>query len=91
MLGDLYREWEALPDPPEVEWPRMRSLEFQEALREHEVLIRNLGTFTCVNDPEFDAQVGQTDILRRLATDNTDAWSVVCYRAWREGPAPAHR
>jgi antiviral helicase SKI2 len=58
LLENLYREWEALPHPPEAEWPRMRSLEFQEALREHDVLVRNLDTFTCMNDSEFDAKVG---------------------------------
>lgn len=72
LLEELYSEWEALPHPPEVEWPRMRSLEFQEALREHEMLVRSLDTFTCVDDPEFDAKVSQISILNHLVTGNYD-------------------
>lgn len=50
----------------------MRSLEFQEALREHEMLVRSLDTFTCVDDPEFDAKVSQISILNHLVTGNYD-------------------
>jgi len=90
LLGELYSEWGALPHPPEVEWPRMRSLEFQEALREHEILVQRLDTFKCVDDPDFDAKVSKTSILKRVASNNHGACGAVCHPPWREGLTPAH-
>lgn len=56
-LQQLYHEWKELPHPPEVEWPKMRSLDFQEALRAHEALVKKTDTFACVHDPDFENKV----------------------------------
>jgi len=68
----------------------MRSLEFQEAIREHEMLVQRLDTFKCADDPDFDAKVSKTSILKRVASNNRGARGAVCRPAWRECLAPAH-
>lgn len=60
MLGQLDTEWSSAAvssHPPEVEWPRVRSLEFQEAARTLEALLKRVDTFACVHDPDFDDKV----------------------------------
>lgn len=56
-LIELAREWKDVSHPPEAGWSRMRSLEFQDALRIQQALERKLDTFDCVHDPEFEEKV----------------------------------
>ena len=56
-LQALTLEWKNLAHPPEAEWSKMRSLEFQDALKIQQALERKLDTFECVLDPEFEEKV----------------------------------
>ncbi|KAF8310553.1 ATP-dependent RNA helicase [Clavulina sp. PMI_390] len=66
QLQELRREWSG--PLPEVEWPKMKSLEFQEALKEHRNLVKKLDGFGCVLDEGFEdkyAVVHGEKILRQ--------------------------
>lgn len=58
MLAELAREWTPAGRVPEVDWARMRSLEFQDAVRSKETLAKRLDAYACVHDDDFDAKVG---------------------------------
>jgi antiviral helicase SKI2 len=58
QLEELGAEWKARSYPPEVEWARMRSLEFQDALRIQAALLKKLDTFDCVRSADFEEKVG---------------------------------
>lgn len=61
QLKELATEWkDRLANLPEAEWSRMRSLDFQDALRIQEALVRKLDTYDCVHDPEFEEKVQYT-------------------------------
>lgn len=69
LLGQLDQEWSSasVSHPPEVDWPRVRSLEFQEAARTLEALLKKVDTFACVHDPEFDDKVRSCFPILNLA------------------------
>lgn len=57
LLKHSEEEWSSLSCPPEVEWPRMRSLDLQEALRALEGSMKKFDTFACIHDPDFEHKV----------------------------------
>ncbi|KAF9556418.1 antiviral helicase [Agrocybe pediades] len=53
-LSVIVEEWSEVGSIPEVDWSRMRSLEFQEILRSRDSLAKNLEGSQCVQCPEFE-------------------------------------
>lgn len=58
-LAGLVHEWSAVETIPEVDWARMRTLEFQEALRSRDALVERLVQKACVMCGDFDEHVSQ--------------------------------
>lgn len=56
-LAVLHEELSSLPDLPEVEWTRLRALEFQDLLRQRGVLRDRLVKMGCQLCPEFEEHV----------------------------------
>ncbi|PFH52329.1 hypothetical protein AMATHDRAFT_57402 [Amanita thiersii Skay4041] len=52
-LKVLIEEWKEHGTIPEVEWGRMRSLEFQDIIRSREDLTRSMSNRSCFSCPEF--------------------------------------
>jgi antiviral helicase SKI2 len=63
QLGDLANEWAKNNHVPEVDWARVRSLEFQELLNKRNTLFRRLESSACVLCEEFDQHVCTSTIL----------------------------
>lgn len=57
QLGVLANEWANNDHVPEVDWARVRSLEFQELLNRRNRLFRSLGGLTCTLCGEFESHV----------------------------------
>jgi len=53
-LGDAVREWVEADSAPEVDWSKIRSLEFQESLQTRSALMRNLNTKACLLCKDFE-------------------------------------
>jgi hypothetical protein len=56
-LAVLHEELSSLPDLPEVEWTRLRALEFQDLLRQRGVLRDRLVKMGCQLCPDFEDHV----------------------------------
>ena len=56
MLLDIVTEW-GPNKPPEVDWARMRSLEFQDAIRKKNNIENQLQAFACPFQDGFDDKV----------------------------------
>ncbi|KAI0334446.1 antiviral helicase [Cubamyces sp. BRFM 1775] len=54
LLRDVLGEWLQAGSIPEVDWGRLRSLEFQELLRARNELVPRLDRFACTSCPSFD-------------------------------------
>ena len=63
QLGALVEEWSSAPEIPEIDWSRMRALEFQEILRERTRLVERSRDSVCLHCPDFGRHV------RRLHRD----------------------
>jgi hypothetical protein len=57
LLGDVAREWLGLDKIPEVDWSRIRSLDFQETLRERERLQKQTTDRRCFSCDLFEEHV----------------------------------
>ena len=57
-LAEIVEEWVSAGSVPEVEWVRMRSLEFQETLRARNELMKRLGKYKCTLCGDFEHHVG---------------------------------
>jgi antiviral helicase SKI2 len=57
-LAEIVEEWISAGAVPEVEWVRMRSLDFQEILRARNELVRRLDTYSCTLCGDFEHHVG---------------------------------
>jgi antiviral helicase SKI2 len=57
QLGDLANEWASCNHVPEVDWARMRSLDFQELLSRRNTLVKRLDYLACVQCEEFEQHV----------------------------------
>lgn len=56
-LGWTVEEWAASGVIPEIEWARMRSLDFQEALRSRNEQTTQLNSKSCVSCDDFENHV----------------------------------
>ncbi|KAF8963922.1 antiviral helicase [Flammula alnicola] len=52
-LQSIVQEWMATGTVPEVDWSRMRALEFQEILRSRDLLVKGLKDKKCLLCPDF--------------------------------------
>lgn len=57
-LHGIVHDWLSAGSIPEVDWARMRSLDFQEILRSRDALVKRLRTRSCVLCGNFDEHVG---------------------------------
>lgn len=62
-LDDVVREWISVDQIPEVEWSRMRALEFQEALRSRNELAKQLDGKRCLECTQFKDHVSLINLL----------------------------
>ncbi|KAJ2987960.1 hypothetical protein NUW54_g9269 [Trametes sanguinea] len=53
-LQGVLGEWLQQGSIPEVDWNRLRALDFQELLRTRNELVPRLNTFACISCPEFE-------------------------------------
>ncbi|KAL1661387.1 NUC185 domain-containing protein [Schizophyllum commune] len=53
QLGALVEEWSSAAEIPEIDWSRMRALEFQEILRERTRLVDRSRDSVCLHCPDF--------------------------------------
>lgn len=70
-LNDLAEEWLVAGSVPEVDWGRVRTLEFQETLRSRETLMQRLQRFGCALCEKFEQHVSDVaikDIVWRSLT-----------------------
>jgi hypothetical protein len=58
LLAETVEEWVTAGSVPEIEWVRMRSLEFQEVLRAKNELVKRLGKYACTLCRDFEDHVG---------------------------------
>ncbi|PPQ90945.1 hypothetical protein CVT25_008256 [Psilocybe cyanescens] len=56
-LQSVVDEWSSAGSIPEVDWSRIRALEFQEVLRSRNLLVKQVQNNRCVLCPEFDHHV----------------------------------
>jgi antiviral helicase SKI2 len=57
-LAEIAQEWVSVGTVPEVEWVRMRSLDFQEVLRARNELAKRLDRYSCTLCGDFEHHVG---------------------------------
>ncbi|KAI0778677.1 antiviral helicase [Trametes elegans] len=54
MLQEVLGEWLQADSVPEVDWSKLRALEFQETLRARDALVPRLNQFACTSCPQFE-------------------------------------
>jgi len=57
LLGTVSEEWSKSGSIPEIDWGRMRMLEFQEALAARNELIKRLPGYACLLCENFEDHV----------------------------------
>lgn len=57
-LAEIVKEWVSAGTVSEVEWIRMRSLDFQEAFRARNELVQRLDQYSCTLCGNFEHHVG---------------------------------
>jgi antiviral helicase SKI2 len=57
LLEAVASDWISSGHIPEVDWSRMKSLEFQEALASRNKLVKQLDSYACVLCENFDDHV----------------------------------
>jgi hypothetical protein len=80
LLFDIVTEW-GPNKPPEVDWARMRSLEFQDAIRTKHNIDKQLQTFTCPFQDGFDDKVSTFALGIIVTTSLTKLPSMLSYMA----------
>ena len=71
-LIELQTELASLPELPEIEWTRLRAIEFQEMLRNRIALTDRIVKLECQHCPDFDKHV-------RVHFHNyDDCWEKAC-------------
>lgn len=65
VLKTLYQELAESPELPEVEWTRLRDLEFQEMLRHRIGLTDRLSRLGCQRCPNFEESVRNFIVISR--------------------------
>jgi hypothetical protein len=81
----LHEELSSLPDLPEVEWTRLRALEFQDLLRQRGVLRDRLVKMGCQLCPDFEEHVsGQAVFIFAWAGGTFVVGELLACWGWRE-------
>lgn len=62
LLKGVLSEWCALGSIPEVDWRRIRLLDFQEALRTRNMLVTQLDGVACTLCEDFDHHVSVSSV-----------------------------
>jgi antiviral helicase SKI2 len=62
LLDTATRAWAEARAIPEVDWSRMRSLNFQEVLQERQETEKKLGNQACKLCADFETHVGPLDV-----------------------------
>lgn len=57
MLKGLIVEWKSQPRLPEIDWSRLRALEFQDTLQSRNDLAQRLNDRACLQCPNFTTHV----------------------------------
>ena len=58
-LAIIHEELASLPELPEIEWTRIRALEFQSLLKQRYSLSDRLAKLNCQQCPDFDDHVSE--------------------------------
>ncbi|KZT08600.1 antiviral helicase [Laetiporus sulphureus 93-53] len=66
LLNAELEKWLQVDSIPEADWSKFRSLEFQEALRERDELVKELGGFQCTICSDFDDHYMQVHSRKSL-------------------------
>lgn len=61
-VAEIYEEVSSLPSLPEVEWDRLRAMEFQDLLRQRTSLMDRLEKLQCTKCPDFDDHVSVSKV-----------------------------
>lgn len=61
-LRGILDQWCSLGNIPEVDWRKMRSLEFQETLRTRDTLVKQLDSAGCTLCGDFDDHVSMVKV-----------------------------
>lgn len=67
-LNEIIHEWvaEGLDCVPEVDWNRIRQLDFQETIRKRDALASGLPTMACLTCPNFDEDVSTACFVKSV-------------------------
>lgn len=65
-LQEVLGEWLQADSVPEVDWSKLRALEFQETLRARDALVPRLGQFACTSCPQFEEHVSYLGLLTAI-------------------------
>lgn len=68
QLQTVACEWISTRDIPEIEWAKMRSLEFQETLQFKNTQVKALANKSCVLCKDFDAHVSELQAFGPIVT-----------------------
>jgi len=74
QLAILHEELATLPQLPEVDWGRFKTIDFQEDIRNRAVLADRLAKMGCVRCPDFEEHVGHLLVHSRVSADRSLRW-----------------
>ncbi|KAI9511739.1 antiviral helicase [Russula earlei] len=69
QLGDLVNEWDNNTHIPEVDWARMRSLDFQVLFNRRNALVEHLESLACIFCNEFELHYNTLHVERVLRSN----------------------
>jgi len=87
-LKPIVSEWTTLGRVPEIDWTRIRLLEFQDLLRDRAILIENVEHCICPTCPKFSKHVCS---LVTLLSFPSVKFCAVFLGSWAEGFTSTHR
>lgn len=79
----MHEELTSLPELPEVEWTRLRALEFQEVLRQRTSYLDRIAKLGCQLCENFEDHVSELSNprLRLLSKEEADNSTLHCMRS----------
>ena len=80
-LNDIAREWEKAGSIPEVDWNRVRALEFQEVLRKRNELAQGLKGKACLLCGNFKDHVCSINRAKCYFGNSLESNSTLSYMA----------
>jgi len=90
QLDSVIHEWlQGVSEVPEVDWGRMKQLEFQDVLRRRNALAQTLSVKACAQCPDFESHV--SDFLSGFFLSLIHHDVLVSNLTWREGPSCKYR